>query len=292
MAVRTYGPDMHLEYVCIMILEIWSWVKVMTPSGYWKQLCEKLSRSNIARSSYGPDTDFGYVYSSPGREGFDSSVIMPFFLVCCGCDDSYIVTVHIKCQASIFLVSGAFMADVASQAGDADSSQAPGLTSGLQGSVHGHLGALLLVPQWLHQFFCILLDVGEMTLGQSHDTPLGHRQQLCEVFYPDPTWQWEVIARTRILGNSALWPWLEIWPWIKVMMTLDQGHDTPLRHGQQFCEILSRSNMAVRSYDLDTDFGYVCTVTLTLELWPWEKVLTHPLVIDNNCVNYHIGQGG
>ena len=30
----------------------------------------------------------------------------------------------------------------------ADSSQAPGLTSGLQGSVNVHRGALLLVPQW------------------------------------------------------------------------------------------------------------------------------------------------
>ena len=31
--------------------------------------------------------------------------------------------------------------------GDADSSRAPGLTSGLQGSVNVHRGALLLVPQ-------------------------------------------------------------------------------------------------------------------------------------------------
>ena len=40
------------------------------------------------------------------------------------------------------------MADAASQAGDADSSRVPGLTSGLQGSVNVHRGALLLVPQW------------------------------------------------------------------------------------------------------------------------------------------------
>ena len=33
------------------------------------------------------------------------------------------------------------MAGAASQAGDADSSRAPGLTSGLQGSVNVHLGA-------------------------------------------------------------------------------------------------------------------------------------------------------
>ena len=46
-----------------------------------------------------------------------------------------------------FVVSRAFMADAASQAGDADSSRAPGLTSGLQGSVNAHRGALVLVPQ-------------------------------------------------------------------------------------------------------------------------------------------------
>ena len=40
------------------------------------------------------------------------------------------------------------MAGAASQAGDADSSLAPGLTSGLQGSVNLHCGALLLVSQW------------------------------------------------------------------------------------------------------------------------------------------------
>ena len=47
-----------------------------------------------------------------------------------------------------FVVSQVFMAVVASQAGGADSSRAPGLTSGLQGSVNVHRGALLLVPQW------------------------------------------------------------------------------------------------------------------------------------------------
>ena len=40
------------------------------------------------------------------------------------------------------------MTSVASQAEDADSIRAPGLTSGLQGSVNVHRGALLLVPRW------------------------------------------------------------------------------------------------------------------------------------------------
>ena len=49
------------------------------------------------------------------------------------------------------------MAGAVSQAGDADSSWAPVLTSDLQGSVNVHRGALLLVPQWrCIGFFCIL----------------------------------------------------------------------------------------------------------------------------------------
>ena len=40
-----------------------------------------------------------------------------------------------------------FLHEIGAIAGDADSSRAPGLTSGLQGSVNVHRGALLLVPQ-------------------------------------------------------------------------------------------------------------------------------------------------
>ena len=57
-----------------------------------------------------------------------------------------------------FVVSRAFMAGAASQAGNADSSRAPGLTSCLKGSVNIHRGALLLVLQWpcISSFvFCI-----------------------------------------------------------------------------------------------------------------------------------------
>ena len=45
------------------------------------------------------------------------------------------------------VVPRAFMAGAAIQAGYADSSRAPGLTSGLQGSVNIHRGALLFVLQ-------------------------------------------------------------------------------------------------------------------------------------------------
>ena len=73
-------------------------------------------------------------------------------------------------------------------------------------------------------------------------------------------------------------------------MTLGQDHDTPLGHGQQLCEILSRTNLAVRSYGSDVDFEYVCTVTLTLEIRPWVKFITHPWVMDNYCVKYYPDQ--
>ena len=43
----------------------------------------------------------------------------------------------------IFIVSRAFMAGAASQAGGADFSRAPGLTSGLQGSLNVHRGVIL-----------------------------------------------------------------------------------------------------------------------------------------------------
>ena len=50
-------------------------------------------------------------------------------------------------------------------------------------------------------------------------------------------------------------------------MTLGQGYDTPMGRGQQLFEILSKSNMTLVSYILcHNDYGYVCSVTLTLEI--------------------------
>ena len=65
------------------------------------------------------------------------------------------------------------MAGAASQAGDADSSRAPGLTSGLQESVNVHRGALLLVPQWQ----CIISFVF-YTIVSVH-TVLEHLHEQC-----------------------------------------------------------------------------------------------------------------
>ena len=154
----------------------------------------------------------------------------------------------------------------------------------------------------------------------------------CVKYYPDPSWQWGVMAQTQISSICALWPWPQrydlesrswhplgswtsiVWNIIQIQlgneelwpghgfqvcvhcdldlgdMTLGQGHDTPLGHGQQLYETLSRSNLAVRSYGPDTDFQNVCTVTLTFEIWPWVKVMTHPWVMDNNCLKLNRDQ--
>ena len=98
----------------------------------------------------------------------------------------------------------------------------------------------------------------------------------CVKYYPDPTWQWGVMAPTRISSMCALWPW----PWVKVLTH-------PWVMDNNCVKYYPNPNLTVRSYGPDTDFQYVCTVTLTLEIWPWVKVMTHPWVMDNNCVKYY-----
>ena len=116
------------------------------------------------------------------------------------------------------------------------------------------------------------------------DTPLGHGQQLCEIL---PT-------SNMVVKSYGLDMYLLVH--VSVHCDLDLGgmtlggdHDIPLGHGQQLCEI-SRSNMAVRIYGPDMSFWYVhvCTLTLTLAVWPKVKVMPHPWVADNNCVKYYL----
>ena len=102
----------------------------------------------------------------------------------------------------------------------------------------------------------------------------------CVKYYPASTLQFR------------LWPghrsWASVYCDLDLAdMTLGQGHCTSFVHGKYLCEILSKSNMALRSYGPNTDFGYVCTVTLTLEIWPWIEVMTHLWDMDNNCVKYY-----
>ena len=65
-------------------------------------------------------------------------------------------------------------------------------------------------------------------------------------YYPYPTSEQGVLARTRTLGMRALY--------------LDQ------------------------IYGSGPDFSYVYTVALMLEIWPWNKIMTHPYARDNNYV--------
>ena len=109
------------------------------------------------------------------------------------------------------------------------------------------------------------------------------------VKYPDQAWQWGVMARTQILNMCILWPWILKYD-LDPIYDLGQGHDTFFGHGQQLCKVLSRCNVAVRRNGSDTDFGYMCSVTLTLEIWPWVKVMTHPWVKDNTSVKYYPDQ--
>ena len=80
------------------------------------------------------------------------------------------------------------------------------------------------------------LDLGDMTLGQGHYTPLSPGQQLCEILsrskmavknYNGPDRFLVCVHYDLDLGD----------------MTFGQGHNTPLGHGQQLCEILSRFNL-------------------------------------------------
>ena len=66
---------------------------------------------------------------------------------------------------------------------------------------------------------------------------------------------------------------LAIWPGVKVT--------------KPWCLISTSSNMTVRIYGSDKDLDYVCSVTLTFEIWPWANVMTHFWVFDINCVKYY-----
>ena len=102
----------------------------------------------------------------------------------------------------------------------------------------------------------------------------------CVKYYPDPTWQWGVMARARISRMCALWSW----PW-----GYDLGSKSWHTLGLWTTLVWNIIKIQLDSEELcpDTDFQYVCTVTLTSEIWPWVKIMTHPWDMDNNCVKYY-----
>ena len=63
-------------------------------------------------------------------------------------------------------------------------------------------------------------------------------------------------------------------------MSMSQGHDTIAWYNIKI-QLGSDNLWSGHS------FGYVCTVIMTSEIWPWFKVMTHPWVMVNNCVKYY-----
>ena len=133
---------------------------------------------------------------------------------------------------------------------------------------HPHLRDPWKVMVWNKKKLWLYLR--HMSLSQGHDTIARYIIKIPVITY-GPDTVLVCVHSDHYLGD----------------MTLGQGHDTPFGNGKQLSEILSRSNLTVRSYGPDTDFRYMCTVTLTSEIWPWVKVMTQPWVIDNNCVKYY-----
>ena len=120
-----------------------------------------------------------------------------------------------------------------------------------------------------------------MSLSQGHDTiawyiikiqlgsdnlqPRHGFGYVCTVTMTSEIWPWvKVMTHPWVMativwniikiqpGNEELWPGQGFWVCMHCDLdlgdvTLDQGHDTPLGHGQQLCEIWSRSKLAVRS---------------------------------------------
>ena len=93
----------------------------------------------------------------------------------------------------------------------------------------------------------------------------------CVKYYPDPTWQGGVMAQTQILDTSALWPW----PW---------NNDLWSRSWHTFWS-WTLIVWNIGSGELWMWILVVCTVTLTFEILPWFKVMTHPLVMDNEILS-------
>ena len=101
----------------------------------------------------------------------------------------------------------------------------------------------------------------------------------CMNYHPNPGHSWKGMTQANdTLSLFIMWsfPYIEtsyperLWPIVHCDLDLNdmsQGHETLLGHVQQFCEILTRSKMAVRMNGPDSDF---CNVyfTLTLEVRP------------------------
>ena len=84
-------------------------------------------------------------------------------------------------------------------------------------------------------------DLGDMALGQGHDTQLGHGLQWHEILYKSNT---TVVSYGPENGYSYVWSvtfTFEIWPWVKVMthpwyhIRAPRGLDHSPEYNEPFC---------------------------------------------------------
>ena len=147
-------------------------------------------------------------------------------------------------------------------------------------------------------FVCTVTLASVIWPGVKVMSCFGHGQQLCEILSRSilavrnygririsdmcALWYWPwryypVLMKWHTLGSWTTIVWYiiqiqhsseELWPGHRDPgnMTLGQGQNTPLGRGLQVCKIWF--NIAVRSYVPGTKVWYVCTVTLTLVIWP------------------------
>ena len=102
----------------------------------------------------------------------------------------------------------------------------------------------------------------------------------CVKYYPDPTWQWGVMARTRILVLCVLWPW----PW-----RYDLGLRSWYTLGSWTTIVWNIIQIETGSEELWPGHGFWVCVHCDLDLWnmTFGQVIAHPWVMDNNCVKYY-----
>ena len=103
--------------------------------------------------------------------------------------------------------------------------------------------------------------------SENNDLQIPPQQQLLHH-------EWQFVKCHQNPNSSYLW---KVIAW---------ANHTPLCQGQQLHEVSSPSLSHQLKYMAQKIFVCVRTVTLTLEIWTWVKVMIYPLVMDNICVNY------
>ena len=93
------------------------------------------------------------------------------------------------------------------------------------------------------------------------------------------------MARTRILPIYTLWPWFKryylgsrSWHTLGILITI-VWNIIKIQHGSK--ELWPRHRFCLSIH-----------CNLILDIWPWFNVMTHPCVMDNNCVKYYKDQHG